>query len=219
MTNQVGRYSFEQYQGLFNAAVDDYAAHPYYANIITKFGRPTFPDAAGMCAIIGIRHEGAEVGYRENQADDLIVLCRIATDGTTRMVKEYPGTTESGKFTQVINPKGDFKMLPGLAYFKHGLHKRKYPCLVQASGVRGQRGKKGQPFTGEHEIVDGSLHLHAGILNLNNVGSWSAGCQVIAGGWEGVAWCEFLAACKRSKQLLFPYILVDEVAVPGLIAA
>ena len=86
----------------------------------------------------------------------------------------------------------------------------------------GERAKKGQDYDDTDDetwqIIDGSLHIHAGIRNPQNVGSWSAGCQVIAGGWAGNAWTEFYKNCARATNLPLPYILVDESDIPGFLA-
>lgn len=201
--------TFEQYKAIFDAAVEQHKDNAFYASQVALFGLPNWPTAPKRSAIIGIRHDGADVRHRENKADDMIVLCGIDANGN-QFVKEYGGTTESGLFNQVINPLGDFKMFPGFYFFKKGLHKQTHPCLVQAAPVRGQRAKKGQDYAGDFAITDGSLHLHAGILNPDNVGNWSAGCTVIKGGWEGPYWKEFWGIVDGSGQKLFPYVLVNE---------
>ena len=70
----------------------------------------------------------------------------------------------------------------------------------------GERAKKGVDYdeTDEMtwELTDGSLHIHAGIGNVQKVGMWSAGCQVIAGGWEGKPWGEFFKYCKMVISIL-----------------
>lgn len=209
--------SFDDYKKIFESAVVNYATETFFANLIVSKGSPEWPGALKHCAIIGIRHEGPEVGFRENIADDLIVMCRIDSDGNP-MVKEYEGTTESGFFKDVVNPKGDFKMSPGFYFFRRGLHHGKYPCLVQAGPVIGQRALKNHPFDGEYIISDGSLHCHAGILNRENVGNWSAGCVVISGGWEGAAWISFKKYIDMSAQEIFPFVLVNESDIPDLLS-
>jgi hypothetical protein len=214
-------YTFEDYRRIFDKAVVRYAAQPFFATLIQEHGRPAFPSAPRHVALFGIRHEGKATAFRENAADDTISLARLDTDGLPQ-VYEYVGTTESGLFTEVVNPEGDFKMLPGFYFFGRGLHHGKNPCLVQACAVLGERAKKGQDYDEADDktwqITDGSLHIHAGILNANNVGSWSAGCQVVAGGWDGKAWTELYNYCRNATNQPIPYVLVNEADVPGLLA-
>lgn len=213
------KYTFEQYRSIFEEAIKKYEGDDFFARLLKTHQRPVFPASPGNCAIIGIRHEGKETKFRENTADDTIALVRVNGDGD-RQVFEYTGTTESGLFNQVINPEGDFKMAPGFSYFKLGIHHGKDPCLVQACDVVGERAKKGKGFDetdSKRWEVKESIHIHAGIGNVNNVAGWSAGCTVIAGGWEGKAWNEFFKYCKLATNMPIPYVLVNECDIPELL--
>ena len=216
------KYTFEQYRQIFDGVIKKYEGQDFFAKLIAGLGRPAFPSAERNVASIGIRREGKETQFRENTADDTISLVRIDSDGLPQ-VYEYAGTTESGLFAKVINAEGDFKMSPGFYFFKHGLHKGTNPCLVQAGAVIGERAKKGQAYNETDDktwqITDGSLHIHAGIMNKENVGEWSAGCQVVAGGWAGAEWTEFYKNCKMATNLPIPYILVNETDIPAILGA
>lgn len=216
------RYTFEQYRSIFEEAIKKYEGDEFFARILKTHQRPVFPAAPRNCAVIGIRHEGKETKFRENTADDTVVLVRIAGDGA-RQVFEYVGTTESGLFDKVINAEGDFKMSPGFSYFKLGKHgKQSRDCLVQACDVIGERAKKGKGFDetdGKRWTVPATIHIHAGVKNVNNVADWSAGCTVIAGGWEGKAWAEFFGHCKNATNMPIPYVLVNESDIPELLEA
>lgn len=213
-------FSFDQYRRIFDGAVAKYEVQPFFQKLVEQRGRPRFPTAPREVAAFGIRHEGPTTEGRENTADDTISLVRRADSGAPQ-VFEYVGTTESGLFAQVINAEGDFKMSPGIYFFRRGLHKQTFPCLVQAGPVLGERAKKGMDFDETDnkvwEITDGSLHIHAGILNVHNVANWSAGCQVIAGGWEGKAWKEFYKCCELAANEPIPYILVNEADLPAFL--
>lgn len=215
------KFTFEQYRTIFEEAIKKYEGDEFFASLITSRGRPVFPALARNCAVIGMRHEGKETKFRENTADDTIALVRIDSDGNTE-VWEYIGTTESGLFDKVYNAEGDFKMSPGFSYFKLGLHKGKYPCLVQACDVIGERAKKGQAFNETDDKrwqVKESIHIHAGIKNINNVGEWSAGCTVIAGGWDGNAWKQFYKYIKIATNMPIPYVLVNDADIPEFLNA
>jgi hypothetical protein len=209
----MSKFSFEQYRKVFDDLVEQHQDEPFYRALIDKFGVPTWPQNPLECALLGIRHDGKDVDHREDIADDTIVLCGVKADGQP-VIFEAAGTTESGLFTETINPNGDFKMYPGFYFFKRGLHKGTKPCLVQAGLVRGERAKKKSGYDGkEWTDTAGTIHIHAGIMNPKRVGNWSAGCQVIAHGWTGKPWLDIFGACKRSPQSSFPYVLVDEADV------
>jgi hypothetical protein len=214
-------HSFQDYRRVFDGAIARYETQPFFAKLIQQRGRPAFPSAPRQVALFGIRREGPVTKFRENTADDTLSLVRLDESGVPQ-VFEYIGATESGLFDKVINPEGDFKMLPGFYFFGHGLHHGKDKCLVQACPILGERALKGQDYDETDEktwqIVDGSLHIHAGINNPQNVGMWSAGCQVIAGGWAGKAWSEYYKACEGATNLPIPFVLVNETDVAGFLA-
>ena len=218
----MAKYTFDQYRQIFDGVIKKYEGQDFFVKLIETLGKPAFPSAPRDVAAIGIRHEGKEKEFRENTADDTISLVRIDSDGLPQ-VYEYAGTTESGLFAKVINAEGDFKMLPGFYFFKHGIHHGKNPCLVQASAVLGERAKKGKAYDETDDktwqITDGSLHIHAGIMNKENVGEWSAGCQVIAGVWVGAEWTEFYKNCQRATNLPIPYLLLNETDIPEFLGA
>ncbi|HKG11935.1 MAG TPA: hypothetical protein VKB12_01295 [Pyrinomonadaceae bacterium] len=215
------KFSFEQYKNIFEEAIRKYEGNKFFADLKRQRGLPDFPSDPDTVAIIGIRHEGKKTGFREDTADDIIVLVRIDARGN-KLASEYVGTTEPGLFSGG-NALGVFKLLPGFYYFKLGKHHGKNPCLVQDCAVLGERAKEGKDWDETDEttwqITDGSLHIHAGIKNLNHVGNWSAGCTVIAGGWEGKAWAEFFSACRKATNFPIPYVLVREADIPELLAS
>jgi hypothetical protein len=222
----MSKYTFEQYKAIFEEAIKKYEGDAFFAGLMAKRGRPVFPVNRRDCAVICIRHEGFEVKGHDNRADDTVTLVRIDSDGLPE-VWEYPGTTESGFWTtqSAHNPQGDFKMSPGFYWFKHGLHKGKNECLIQEGPVIGERFQVAQGAYIENDgrlwqIDDTSIHIHAGINDANgNVGNWSAGCTVIAGGWAGNAWKQFYKYCKMATNIPIPYVLVNESDVPALLAA
>ena len=215
------KFSFEQYKSIFNEAIRKYEGNAFFANLKQQRGLPDFPVDPGNVAIIGIRHEGKKTRFREDIADDIIALVRLDERGN-KLVSDYVGTTEPGLFSGG-NAMGVFKLSPGFYYFKLGKHHGTNPCLVQDCAVLGERAKEGKDWDEADEttwqITDGSLHIHAGVKNLNHVGNWSAGCTVIAGGWEGKAWAEFFSACRKASNFPIPYVLVKEADIPELLAA
>ena len=220
--------SIEDYRRIFEGAVAKYEGQAHFVKVIEQKGRPAFPSAPRNIAIIGIRHEGREIANRDDEADDIIALVRIDSDGLP-MVKEYVGTTEPGKFDTVVNPQGDFRLNPGFYFFKLGIHhpndpppKGKNPCLVPDCSILGERARKGVAFneTDDKTWTDSgdTIHIHAGIGDVNKVGMWSAGCQVIAGTWAGEPWKEFFKYVQMATNFPVPYVLVMENDVPQLLA-
>lgn len=215
------RHTFEDYKRIFNGAIAKYEGHDFFSKLIQQRGKPAFPSAPREVAIIGIRHEGKEIKFRENQADDTISLVRFDSDNLPQ-VYEYLGTTEPGLYDKVLNKEGDFKLNPGFYRFKLGVHHGKNPCLIPDCDVLGERAKKGAAFDETDQktwlSTDTSIHIHAGIIDANKVGMWSAGCQVIAGGWEGKAWNEFFKYVKMATNMPVPYVLVNEADIPQFLA-
>lgn len=215
------QHTFEEYRRIFDGAIAKYEGQDFFAKLIQQHGRPAFPSAPRNVAIIGIRHAGKEDDNRGNIADDTISLVRLPTDGSPQ-VYEYVGTTEPGKFKEVKNTDGDFRLNRGLYFFKLGMHHGVNPCLIPACDVLGERAKKGQVFDENDQktwvSTDTTIHIHAGIGHVDNVGAWSAGCQVIAGGWAGAPWTEFFKYVKIATNFPVPYVLVKDTDVPELLA-
>ena len=222
MSTNETKFTFDEYRKIFEGTVAKYENEPFFAKIVKDIGRPAFPAARREVALVGIRHAGKIINHRGDTADDIIGIVRLDSDNLP-MVREYQGTTEPGNFAEVINPDGDFEMCPGFYYFGFGLHHGKNPCLVQACAVRGERAHKHEDFNWTDNttwtITDGSLHIHAGIRDVNHVGNWSAGCQVVAQGWEGAPWKEFYRYCELAENKPIPYVLVNETDIGGFLGS
>lgn len=112
------------------------------------------------------------------------------------------------------NPKGCAHLTNGRWLYQIGLHKGKV-ALTQAAEVTVRRD------TDRDGIPDANEPLHTGWFGINihaggatpEVNSWSAGCQVIWGSWQGTPWQTFIQACQRSLQRTFDYYLVDGVGL------
>ena len=214
-------HTFEEYRRIFDGAIKKYEGQDFFSKLIQQRGRPAFPSAPRNVAMFGIRTAGKETNFRDNSADDIITLVRLDSDGLPQ-VHEYVGTTEPGLFAKVINPEGDFRLNPGFYSFKLGMHHGKNPCLIPACDVMGERATKGAAFDETDQktwvSTDTTIHIHAGIGHIDNVGEWSAGCQVIAGGWTGVPWLEFFKYVKMATNFPLPYVLLKDTDVPQLLA-
>lgn len=118
-----------------------------------------------------------------------------------------PGAT----FTRSpLHPQGCAHLLNGAWLYKRGLHKGRR-ALVQAAPVRIWRDKDKDFKRDPHELVEEGwfgLNIHAaGTGPL--IGSWSAGCQVIAGGWDGSAWKTFMRLIRAADQPTYRYYVAD----------
>jgi len=109
-----------------------------------------------------------------------------------------------------LRPEGCAHLLDGCWQYRPGLH-REHDALVQAEPVRVwrdfNRNHRREPRELVHEGWFG-LNIHAAGSTIA-VGAWSAGCQVIAGGWKGAAWRHFLGRCHESGQSRFSYYLTS----------
>ena len=215
------QHTFEEYKRIFDGAIAKYEGQEFFTKLVQEHGRPAFPSAPRNVAIFGIRTAGKETNNRDNEADDIIALVRLDSDGLPQ-VHEYQGTTEPGLFAKVINPEGDFRLDRGFYFFKLGMHHGVNPCLVPDCAILGERAKKGVAFdeTDDKTWTDSgdTIHIHAGIGHVDKVGEWSAGCQVIAGTWTGAPWLEFFKYVKMATNFPVPYVLVEDTDVPALLA-
>ena len=54
----MSKYSFEQYQTVFNGVVQENKDKPFYRALIDRFGIPRWPQEALECALLGVRRAG-----------------------------------------------------------------------------------------------------------------------------------------------------------------
>lgn len=127
-------------------------------------------------------------------------------------LKLYRGSVDPGRdFTaDPMNPEGAAHLQDGCWLYQPGSHKG-HRALVQAAPVKVARDKNrdgtiepGEPVSTGYFGVD----IHAGGAS-PAVGEWSAGCQVIRGGWTGEPWVEFLDTVAAANQSLYRYYLLD----------
>lgn len=110
-----------------------------------------------------------------------------------------PGSTYTKRPT---NPDGCFHLVNGIYRYTPGLHRGK-PALRQAGPVRGWRDRDRDYIHDvsekEHDPGYIGINIHAMGASLQ-VGPWSAGCQVILGGWSGKPWTTFRDTVYRHYQ-------------------
>lgn len=125
------------------------------------------------------------------------------------------GSVDPGAYyTKVapMNPKGCAHLFNGQYRYKSGLHLGKYPCLVEAQAVTVWRDKsKDYDYTPDERIETSqtfAIHIHAGGAG-NSVQKWSAGCQIIKGGWKGGPYTEYLSLIDKGSGKSHWYTLTD----------
>jgi len=107
----------------------------------------------------------------------------------------YKATTDPGAhFTRhPSNKQGAAHLRPGDWRYKRGLHKGR-KALVQAAPVSVRRDRDRDAKPEDNEPIDTGwfgINHHAGGMK-PDVGAWSAGCQVIWGGYGGEPWLDYL---------------------------
>lgn len=155
----------------------------------------------------------------------------IGTFGTVLLV--FPGSTDPGLrwSRKPMNPEGCAHLMPGAWEYRLGKHKG-ITALVQHGDVRVRRDsdRDGSAEAGE-PVRSGQfgINIHPGGADgsddspgKDEVGSWSAGCQVIAGGEDGANWQGFirrfeLSGATRFKYYLLEYEIVKKAMVDGTV--
>lgn len=178
----------------------------------------------GRVNVVGIR--AAEPDDRSNPQHAAITrtknspdryndtLAVVAPDGR---VTVYPATVDPGRtWTQApMNPQGCANLLNGQYKYEQGIHKG-HKAFVQAGAVRVWRDKNRDFARNGRDIVDTGwfgINLHAGGLS-ERVGPFSAGCQVIWGGWGGAPWKSFYRSVSTAPNSpWFHYTLLDAADV------
>ena len=169
----------------------------------------------GRVALLGIRGYDLAMGVvNENDVgiyDDAIIR-RIGCELTV-----WRASTDPGVFyiKSPLNPKGCASLRPGLWTYALGDH-RGHPALVQEEAVAVDRLNRSGRSTGVDRGFFG-LNIHSGGAQEDEVGRYSAGCQVLwcpEGSW-GETWLRFYAplaaAMREAKQARVAYLLVDRV--------
>jgi hypothetical protein len=162
----------------------------------------------GILGIFGIRgaipSDGLSLEIVPNElnvANDTIGL--VGTELRTYRGSVDPGMTYTLKPT---NPLGCAHLQLGKWRYGLGRHRGK-AALVQRGEVTVRRDKdkdgKAEPLEKTYSGWYG-INIHAMGRSMT-VGPFSAGCQVIQGGWDGVQWTQFMRLIRESGQQEFWY--------------
>jgi hypothetical protein len=122
------------------------------------------------------------------------------------------GTVDPGLpyTTDPLHAAGCAHLQNGVWQFTLGSHKG-HEALVQAAPVTITRDADRDASPERHELVETGyfgINIHAS-GDSATVGEYSAGCQVIRGGWSSGAWETFLETVKASARGVWPYYLMD----------
>ena len=163
--------------------------------------------------IVGVRGwlDGAKVENRADEYNDTIAVSWL--ESGSKRCAEFVGTVDPGdKYTKSpFKIEGCAHLVDGQYLYQHGTHKS-HEALVQAEPVTVWRDKdKDHEYDEDDEISESGwfgINIHAG-GNSKSVGGWSAGCQVIKGGWNGDPWTRFIALCQNHPKSTMRYTLLD----------
>jgi hypothetical protein len=106
------------------------------------------------------------------------------------------------------NPAGCAHLTDGVWLYQAGLHKG-HDALVQAGPVTVWRDTDKDFAQDAGEPLDTGwfgINIHAGGTG-ETIDDWSAGCQILQGGWDGDPWQNFLATLYGSGRKTWNYYL------------
>lgn len=167
---------------------------------------------SAIVRLLGIRGYFHPVGNKNGVYDDLITLC-VGPD----ICFNYRASTDPGQYylAHPMNASGCARILPGLYWYALGMHLGKHEALIQASPVDVERLDTRENVRKIEKAQWIGANIHSGGAS-EEVGKWSAGCQVIhspEGPWVGT-WLDFLSRLKNAMLLHFqrriPYLLTDK---------
>lgn len=189
--------------------------YDYFRKVIEGIGK--FVTGANEKNVLGVRafSNHKKVTNSKNAYDDTIYVLWLDAQGK-KHCEHFRATTDPGSFAKYYNEKGDAHLVDGQYRYKVGTHKG-YAAMNQAEEVLIWRDqdKDGVKDAGEAKTYSGwfGINIHAGGTT-NNVGEWSAGCQVIWGGKTGVPYTRFMALMNSDPDKKIFYTLTDSSKLP-----
>lgn len=161
--------------------------------------------------------------------DDAIIVFGVLDKPVGRLTRgslvarTFPASVDPGlKYTKKpINARGCAHLDNGQWKFTKGIHKGQ-PAFVQAAAVKVWRDKN---KSGEYEAGEKfeagwfGINIHASAPHAKD-DPYSAGCQVIVGGWKGDHWRRLYALLAGfNRRFPFTYTLVGFDAWAGVVKA
>jgi hypothetical protein len=165
--------------------------------------------------LLGIRGYYEDVGdvkgFNDLGVYDDAIVRIIGTDVTVWRASCDPGWLYIRGQTRDANPRGCALMLNGTHLYKLGKHDG-HEAFNPAETIYVKRLNRDGSFQ-EGKTTARGINIHSGGPNIDDVGPFSAGCQVIYSpeGYFGKTWLKFFEpardAMKEAKQRIVPYKL------------
>ena len=164
---------------------------------------------------------------KPNKFDDAIGIFRLTRDGESYEMNVWDSTTDPGLYwlQRPENSMGTAILVPGsYRAYKLGLHKNKYPALVQRAGEVSVYRDGDRDVELDNENSSGGIDTGYFGINIHranekgtsiNVDKWSAGCQVIADyrDFDTLMGYVDAAVSLYGKETIFRYSLFVEADV------
>ncbi|MDP8208567.1 MAG: peptidoglycan-binding domain-containing protein [Candidatus Electryonea clarkiae] len=175
--------------------------------------------------LVGIRgfHQGNVVENRFDFYNDTILVAINQPESLETSPQElhqnrlisFVASVDPGRL-RVPNPKGVAHLETGFYRYQAGKHRGREPALVQAGPVTVLRYFDDTPRSMIPVKETGwfGINIHKGGSG-ENVGGWSAGCQVV----RGDLWNSIIAIIKEASekgQKIFGYTLIESSELPIL---
>lgn len=186
---------------------------PWIINELKRIGHEYFVGPYNV-NIVGCRTKD----YRMNKFDDFLFV--VFQDHAGRwIVKQYECTTRPGllHLRNPINPDGVAILVPGqyLSTYMVALHAGKYPALCQRLKPvmvyrdNNEDAKFDFPAGSIQEGMFG-INIHAAGMDSENVGHWSAGCQVLKRKRDFNDFMHWINVSRKLYGNSFSYTLLTE---------
>lgn len=189
--------------------------YEYYRRAVEEMGG-AFDVRPEQRNVVGVRGwmNGRPVPNVKDQYNDTLAVLWNDKQGKPH-VQKYNATVDPGAYPQLYNPAGDAHLMPGQYNYVLGDHKG-HTALNQDQAVRVWRDGNKDGIRQKHEPSESGwfgINVHAGGVE-PQVSNWSAGCQVIRGGWGGEPWQHFIHQMKSDPDRRYKYTLIDGTDMP-----
>jgi hypothetical protein len=170
-----------------------------------------------LIGIEGMNPDGTPNQDAPNVFNDLIG-CLIFENGQPKFKCLYVGTTEPGRYYTInkLNKNGAARLELGQQRcWQTGLHNGKYEALIQTGAPVIVRRDGNKDFSREGDVLDTGffgVNIHHGGSNpVNDIGRYSAGCQVIRSTSDFAQFMRIVKSDPRwqaNRAYIFKYTLL-----------
>ncbi|HNN51189.1 MAG TPA: peptidoglycan-binding protein [Pseudomonadota bacterium] len=191
------------------------AKYEYYRHAVEGMGGQ-FDARPEQRNIVGVRGwmNGHPVPNVKDQYNDTLAVLWNDKLGKHH-VEKYNATVDPGAFPKYYNPAGDANLMEGQYDYVLGDHKG-HTALNQGEAVNVWRDANKDGIRQKNEKSESGwfgINVHAGGVE-PQVSNWSAGCQVIRGGWGGDPWQNFIHQMKADPDHRYKYTVIDSQHMP-----